>query len=271
MTGASGFLAVHVLKQLLERGYKVKATVRSQEKANYLTNLFNKYTFETVIVPDIQVTGAFDQVLKDDNDITAVLHTASPFFKAKSDPLNELLLPALEGTKNVLKAIKLHAPQVTNVVITSSFAAIMDPAKFRDHSTTFNEECWCPVTWEQASTDFELSYIASKTFAEQEFWRFIKEEGVNFKGTTVNPVYIFGPLLQEVKSLDSLNTSSEIVYKNVMASKEDPNFDYSDFTYVWVDVRDVALPTSCRWKTQSSRASACSLTLALLPLNQFLT
>lgn len=58
LTGASGFLAAHVGQQLLQRGYRVRGTVRSQEKGQYLVDLYKKdgldKAFEFVIVEDIE-------------------------------------------------------------------------------------------------------------------------------------------------------------------------------------------------------------------------
>lgn len=59
VTGANGFLAVHVVKAFLEHGYSVRGTIRSQAKGLHLHKLFSSYgnKFETVIVKDItQVT-----------------------------------------------------------------------------------------------------------------------------------------------------------------------------------------------------------------------
>lgn len=208
---------------------------------------------------------AFDPVFQSHPSITAVLHTASPFFQAKSDPESELLVPALKGTQNVLKSIKTHAPQVTHVVITSSFAAIADPDRLKDHSAVFSEDTWSQISWQDACSDFEKSYRGSKTFAEQEFWRMIKEEeGVNFIGTTVNPPLVFGPVLQQVSDIGALNTSNAILYKSILQAKkpgqgkenveqkegeEDSKnaadttdtTDYTAWTHTYVDVRDVAL------------------------------
>jgi hypothetical protein len=43
------------LKTLLEKGYRVKGTVRSEEKGKHLKSLFASYAdkFEVVVVPDI--------------------------------------------------------------------------------------------------------------------------------------------------------------------------------------------------------------------------
>lgn len=79
VTGASGFLAVHCVHQLLERGHRVRATVRSDEKGQYLAQLFDKRhpgKFSFVIAEDLEHPGVFDEAVR---DADAVLHTASPF------------------------------------------------------------------------------------------------------------------------------------------------------------------------------------------------
>ena len=55
VTGANGYIAVWVVKKLLEKGFAVRGTVRSESKAPYLRELFKEYgdKFEVVIVEDI--------------------------------------------------------------------------------------------------------------------------------------------------------------------------------------------------------------------------
>ena len=55
VTGANGFIAVWVVKHLLDQGYSVRGTVRSESKAKHLRELFSKYgdKLELVVVPDI--------------------------------------------------------------------------------------------------------------------------------------------------------------------------------------------------------------------------
>ncbi|KAF5131610.1 hypothetical protein DV495_002116 [Geotrichum candidum] len=227
LTGATGFLASHVLELLVARGYNVKVSVRSQDKADYILSKYSGKPVEAVIVPDIQEEHAFDAAFQSDKDITAVLHTASPFFEAKTDPLKELLDPAIKGT--------------TNIVITSSYAAIVNIDKQNDPTFVHDESTWSNLTWEQATTDLASSYRGSKKFAEKAFWDFIEQEKPNFTGTTVNPTLIYGPVLQKVDSIDKINTSSKVVY-DLLHSKEAPNpLVYSDTLILWVDVRDVAL------------------------------
>lgn len=244
LTGASGFVATHILKILLDKDYHAVATVRSQEKALWIDKIFsekkNFYTIENV--PDIAADGAFDHVFKQHPDLKYVIHTASPFFRPSSDPENTILKPAIKGTTNILKAVKEHGPAVEHVVITSSFAAIMDPSLkggiVGKPSLTYTEKTWSPVTYDQAAKNLDLTYVGSKTVAEQSFWKFIKEEGVKFSGTTINPSYVFGPILQEVKNADALNTSNAVLYKLM---KSTPSDRIDNIIALAVDVRDVAL------------------------------
>jgi NAD(P)-dependent dehydrogenase (short-subunit alcohol dehydrogenase family) len=55
VTGANGFLAIHVVRAFLEHHYSVRGTVRSHEKSVHLHKLFSSYgdKFETVVVKDI--------------------------------------------------------------------------------------------------------------------------------------------------------------------------------------------------------------------------
>lgn len=240
LTGASGYVAAHVLDLLVSKGYAVKATVRSQDKADFILARYKGKPVETVIVPDIQDPHAFDEALDNDHDITAVLHTASPFFTAQNDPVKELLDPAIKGTTHVLEAIKKHAPQVTQVVITSSYAAISNVDKVNDHSFVHSEETWASVTWDQAITDLNLTYRASKKYAELAFWDFIKNEKPNFTGTTVNPPLIFGPLFQKVEKPSQINNSVNAIYKLLHSKPDEDSTTYSKINSLWADVRDVA-------------------------------
>lgn len=78
VTGVNGFVASHVVDRLLEDGFNVRGSVRSEEKGKWLHQVFGsrygKGRFETVIVPDMQADGAFDAAVK---GVTGICHTAS--------------------------------------------------------------------------------------------------------------------------------------------------------------------------------------------------
>ena len=140
----------------------------------------------------IQKEGSFNDALKHHPEVTVFLHTASPFhFKAK-DVEKELLIPAVNGTKNALKAIKDYAPQVKRVVVTSSIAAIKVEAKENDSTFVTTEETWNPISWEEALTNPVFRAIVDlKTFAEKAAWEFVEMEKPLFILSTVNPVIVF--------------------------------------------------------------------------------
>jgi uncharacterized protein YbjT (DUF2867 family) len=66
ITGASGFVAAHVLASFLEAGYKVRGTVRSGETAAkvYKTHTKHSKSLSFAIVPDIGTKDAFDEAVK---------------------------------------------------------------------------------------------------------------------------------------------------------------------------------------------------------------
>lgn len=164
-------------------------TVRSQDKAQKIHDAHSnlgKDKLETVIVPDIAQEGAFDEVVKI-SGIEAVLHTASPFHFNVTDPQKDLIDPAVLGTTGILKAIAKSAPSVKRVVVTSSFAAILDAAKVDDPSTTFSEASWNPVTIKDIHDGPGIAYRASKTLAEKAAWDFVKSGEAKFDLATVNP------------------------------------------------------------------------------------
>lgn len=66
VTGASGFIAAHVVATLLRRGYNVRGTVRSEKSAVEVFRTHSQYpgTLRIAIVPDIAAPGAFDEAVQ---------------------------------------------------------------------------------------------------------------------------------------------------------------------------------------------------------------
>ncbi|MCJ1460249.1 methylglyoxal reductase (NADPH-dependent) gre2 [Mycoblastus sanguinarius] len=239
LTGASGFVAAHVLNSLLQHGYSIRGTVRSEATAekvrkthSHLLNGDNsRLTF--AIVPDVAKSGAFDKAVK---DVDGVIHTASPFVMQVENNERDLLDPAIKGTTEILKAVQKYAPQVKRIVITSSFAAIVDPTQGARPGYTYSEKDWNPVTYEQAKGgDGGTAYCASKKFAEKAAWDFVEMEKPNFDVATICPPMIYGPLDHDA-SLDHLNTSSSDIYRFMNGSQKEVG---PTAFPAFADVRDV--------------------------------
>jgi nucleoside-diphosphate-sugar epimerase len=189
-----------------------------------------------IIVKDIAQEGAFDEAVKSNPPLDAVLHTASPFHFNIIDPKKDLLDPAIIGTTGILKAIKANAPSVKRVAITSSFAAIVNP---NNHKEVYNEDVWNPVTMEEAMKDPATAYRGSKTLAEKAAWDFVEREKPNFSLSTLNPPFVFGPVVHYLNSLENTNTSNQRIL-SIMQGKMKEKVAPTG-TWIWVDVRDIAL------------------------------
>jgi nucleoside-diphosphate-sugar epimerase len=165
-----------------------------------------------------------------------VIHLASPFVLDSKDYEKDLFVPAVNGTVSILKAVKEYNQSVKRVVITSSFAAVLDFPTGRRPGYVYTEEDWNPMTTEEAKkTGPAAAYLVSKTLAERAAYDFVNTEKPNFSITTLNPPMVYGPLLQDVESMSKLNTSSFDVYRLFNGSlKEVPETTF----WACIDVRD---------------------------------
>lgn len=240
VSGATGFIAQHIVSQLVAKKYNVIGSVRSAEKGEQLKKDLGSDLFQYEIVEDIVTPGAFDESLKKHPEVTVFLHTASPFHFNTNDVEKDLLKPAIEGTKNALKSIKEYGPQITKVVVTSSYAAIAPPdgSPESPRELVLTEESWNPADLEKALKFPTLGYRASKTFAEKAAWEFLETEKPNFTLNCVNPAFVFGPQAFKSGVRSTLNTSSETLNAVVKAGTDESKVPKSFGGFV--DVRDVA-------------------------------
>ncbi|RSH88686.1 methylglyoxal reductase (NADPH-dependent) gre2 [Saitozyma podzolica] len=241
VTGASGFIAAQTVRAFLEAGYRVRGTVRSTAKGEYLAKLFaGKGDFEYVLVEDITKDGVFDEAVK---GVDAVAHTASPFYTSNVKDPQELIGPAVKGTTGVLKSIQKHNPNVQRVVITSSVAAVMStdskPAPYIYTEKDWNEDSIPHVEKNGLESNGGESYRASKTLAEQAFWKFIEDEKLSWDGATINPPLVLGEVIHECDSPEKLNTSVELFYQWAAGKKSES--DLPGKAGNWINVKDVAL------------------------------
>ena len=193
LTGGSGFIASHCVDILLQHGHHVVFTARSDDKAQKILSHHSglpKHQLDYVIVKDIAQEGAFEDAVQSDPPFEAVLHTASPFHFHPVDYKRDLIDPAIIGTTGILRSIKQYAPTVKTVVITSSFAAVMNNA---NPPRVYDESSWNPVRMDQASEGANIAYRVGKTFAEKAAWEFVECEKPNFQVATMLPTLVLGP------------------------------------------------------------------------------
>lgn len=237
VTGATSFVATPIIKLFLQHGYQVRGQVRNDSSAQKVLKVFPDAdgALTTVIVPDITVPNAFDEAVK---DVQGVIHCASPFVMQVENNERDLLDPAIKGTNRILEAVHAHAPQVKRVVITSSFAAILDPTKGAWPGKTYTEKDWNPTTYEEAvkTESGAVAYCASKTFAEKAALEFADKNKPNFTVSTICPPMIYGPVEQDV-DIKKLNTSIADIYRFMDGSSKEPG---PTAFPTFADVRDVA-------------------------------
>ncbi|KAH9930009.1 NAD(P)-binding protein [Fomitopsis serialis] len=241
VTGANGFIAMWVVKSLLDQGYIVRGTVRSESKAKHVREVFSRYgdKFEVVIIDDITKPGAFDEYVK---DIDAIEHTASPFHFKANDP-DELIIPAVHGTTRILESALAHGKNVKRIVITSSTAAVLS---IQSTPRTFTEADWNEaaiqlVHEEGAKAPNAMKYRASKTLAEKAAWEFVeKNKGVlGWDLVVLNPPYVFGPAIHEVGAPEALNESMHDWFHTVFKGSKTKE-QLASIGSCWIDVRDLA-------------------------------
>lgn len=238
ITGASSFIGAHVLEQFLSQGTPVRGAVRSQDSADRILRVNTQYAslLSFAIVPDITAPGAFDEAVK---GVEGVIHMASPFIMSTQDNEKDLLIPAIEGTTRVLESTYQHAPQVKRVVITSSFASIVDLSKGFREGYVYSEKDFNPATYDEAKfKDGGFAYCASKALAEKAAWKFVDEKKPNFTISVINPPVVYGPNHHYINNLNEINTSSAMFYSLMNGSRiEVPPTSF----WAIVDVRDVAV------------------------------
>ncbi|KAF7135018.1 hypothetical protein RHSIM_Rhsim08G0181700 [Rhododendron simsii] len=198
VTGASGYIASWIVKLLLDRGYTVKGTVRSlsdPKKMDHLLSLHGAKERLQLFEANLMEEGSFDSVV---DGCECVFHTASPVFLESSNPQDELIKPAVKGTQNVLGSCA-KVPSIKRVVLTSSMASVAFNSRPRNPDVVIDETWFSdPVYCEES----KLFYHLSKTLAEDAAWKFARENGIDL--VTINPGFVFGPLLQP-----TLNFTSE--------------------------------------------------------------
>lgn len=229
ITGASGYIGSQTVKELLEKGYTVRACVRDKNNAGKVRHL----TDVTKDAPgtlefweaDLLQEGSFDAIAK---GCDAVFHMASPFTFRFKDATKDLLKPALQGTKNVLNAAS-RSGTVRKVVLTSSIVAVFgDNIDMKEKGLSEFTE----ADFNTSSTLTHQPYAYSKVMAEKEAWKMAEAQN-QWKLVVMNPGFVMGPMLSPVSDSESLQFMTDMVGGKYRTGG-------ADLYFAFVDVRDVA-------------------------------
>ena len=222
VTGATGYIASHCIKILLEKGFKVKGSVRNLQKIDIIKKSIDyslhKDNLEFCELNLLNDKG-WNKALK---DCDYLMHIASPCIIKEPKEESQIINPAVEGTLRALHAA--NKSKIKKVVLTSSIGAMV----YGDKTKICETSDWTNIAKNVGS------YIKSKTLAEKAAWNYInKLSKPPFSFTSINPGMVFGPVLN-----GDLEGVSQDMILNLIKGEYPllPNIYFSV-----VDVRDVAM------------------------------
>jgi nucleoside-diphosphate-sugar epimerase len=224
VTGGSGFIAGHVITQLLEHGHTVRSTIRSLRTEDAVRAVLR----EAGVTRDEALNFVEADLMKDAGwaeavaDMDYVIHLASPIHTGKVTDEQEVIAPARDGALRVLRAARTAG--IKRVVLTSAFHAVGFGHGHIDH--VFTEDDWSPLNGPGVD-----AYGRSKILAEKAAWDFITQPGTTMELTTILPVAVMGPVMGA-----DVSGANHIVQNSL--SGEMPG--YPNMFVPIVDVRDVA-------------------------------
>ncbi len=225
VTGATGFVASHLILALLDKGYDVRGTARTADRAEALNRTLSAFAGRPIAVEivaaDLNSDAGWAEACA---GVTYVQHVASPFPPTQPATADDLIGPARDGTLRVLRAAR--AAGAKRVILTSSVAAV-DTGWGAAAPAAYDESHWTQIE-NPSSVSF---YAQSKTLAERAAWDYVRGEGAGLELTVINPVAVLGPAMSK-----DVSTSLGMVIAPLRRSMP----AYPKLHQGIVDVRDVA-------------------------------
>ncbi len=218
VTGASGYIAGFIIKQLLTDGWTVRGTIRNLARADAVRTALGAPGLE-LFAADLGSDAGWEAAVA---GCDYVQHIASPIPDREPRDEQDLIRPARDGALRALAAAK--GAGVKRVVMTSSMAAIA--YGHPEPRPVFDESYWTDPT-----NPDTYAYIRSKTYAERAARDWMAQYGIGMEFVTVNPSAVLGPVLG-----GDFSPSLEVVKKLLDGAL--PGLPRLGFAVV--DVRDVA-------------------------------
>jgi dihydroflavonol-4-reductase len=229
ITGASGYLASHIIIKLLNNNYYVKALTRN--KQNFLLNYYNYLIPYTNYIYNLEIIEYNYDLCSDEylinilNECNFLIHCASPVvleeFKDENENLNKIINPAIKYTETILSASLFT--NIKKVIFISSTTAIYDGTK-----TSYSSEYFADLT------KIKDAYSISKIQSEKIAWK-IYNENKKWELIVLNPGRIIGPVIY-----NKIPESYCSIIEALNLSKKYNNEIIKNYYSSYCDVRDIA-------------------------------
>ena len=240
VTGATGYIGLHCIHQLLNQGYAVNGSVRSPDRKDEIINALKGHNTSTehlnIYTMNLTEDAGWDEGMA---GCDYLLHVASPISLERTDE-DYFVKPAIDGVNRALSFAKKHG--VKKVVLTSSVAAIFDTMEKKD---IYDES-----DWSDPDNPHISAYSKSKTLAERAAWEFIENENHPFELAVINPALVVGASISG--DIGESNKAVAMVAGGKMPVAVPLMFGY-------VDVRDVAAAHILAMQTPASNGERFAL------------
>lgn len=195
VTGATGYIASHIIQEALNLGYRVRGTLRTQEKAKLATTVFDSPLFTAHVIEDLTNDSDLDQAVL---NCRGIIHTAS---NTSLSPDPNAVIPKTVAIATLLLKAAKRSSACQRFVFTSSASAAAIPTPdtpCKIDKTSWNDES-IETAWASKAPykpdGFYHVYAASKAEAEKAVWKFVEEEKPNFVVNTIVPNTNIGRVL----------------------------------------------------------------------------
>ena len=203
VTGSAGYIGAHIVLNLVQHGYTVRACVRDSGNLGNTAHLaaMNQVGPGSVTLHtcDMTIPGAYDEVFA---GCAGVFHAAAEMGNLEGSTPMKVYEGGLEATKLVMDSI-VKAGTIKRLVYTSSFAAVGHPC---EEGHRYTEDSWADMNQEMrpegsqwnmdvVKRNREVAYAMTKV--ESERFVYAQAEAHGFEAFGVCPCHVIGPLLSK--------------------------------------------------------------------------